>query len=89
MTNIIEINPEWLKYQRVKSRYTINYISQYMDVPSLMVESWEHSGLIEYQYIIDISKLYNVSALYFLNENNPHWFKKLVYTLLYILKKKE
>lgn len=87
MTNKINTNPELLKYQRIKHGYTIHDICQHFNIDSLTVKQWEFTGLIEYEYLTDFANLCNVSVLYFLNNNNPCFIKKVYSHIYYILKK--
>lgn len=87
MTNKINTNPELLKYQRLKHGYTIHDICQLLRVDRLTVKQRESTGLIDYQHLMDLANLCNVSALYFLNNNNPCFIKKVYYHIWYLFKK--
>lgn len=87
MTNKINTNPKLLKYQRIKHGYTIHDICHLLRVDRLTVKQWESNGLIDYQQLMDLANLCNISALYFLNNNNPCFIKKVYSHICYILKK--
>lgn len=65
------INPQWLIYARKCNRYTQQEVSKALHRDIKTIEYWEQTGEIYEEELEQVAKLYNVSVLYFLNNNTP------------------
>lgn len=65
------VNPQWLRYARKCNRYTQQEVSKKLHRDIKTIEYWEKTGEIYEEELEQVAKLYNVSVLYFLNNNTP------------------
>ena len=65
------VNPQWLRYARKCNRYTQQEVSKKLHRDIKTIEYWEQTGEIYDEELEQVAKLYNVSVLYFLNNNTP------------------
>lgn len=67
----IIVNPQWLRYARKCNRYTQQEVSKALHRDIKTIEYWEQTGELYEEELEQVAKLYNVSVLYFLNNNTP------------------
>ena len=58
-------------YARKCNRYTQQEVSKALHRDIKTIEYWEQTGEIYEEELEQVAKLYNVSVLYFLNNNTP------------------
>lgn len=71
MSQIIEVNPEWIIWSRKSLNYTTESASKKLKIKESTLKEQESTGILTYKNINKLANLYDVSPLLFLNNTPP------------------